>query len=118
MLRSSSSDGCIEGTKPYASIFLKRVNNFKHEELGLIGETATIAGFTYKLLHVNPATSASVELLFSIARRLTTWLRSNIQQTILNDLAMFSYHKRHVDMIFLLETGITALESLRKQIDL
>eukprot|EP00795_Rhopilema_esculentum_P006611 gene6611-12148_t len=45
---------------------LKRVTNFKSAELCLIGEVVTIC----KLLPVNPATSASAERSFSMARRL------------------------------------------------
>ena len=42
--------------------------NFKPEERRLIGEVVIIC----KLLHVNPATSASTERSFSMARRLKT----------------------------------------------
>ena len=64
--------------------------NFKPEERRLIGEVVIIC----KLLHVNPATSASAERSFSMARRLKTWLRSNMKQARFNNLAIQNFHKK------------------------
>ena len=50
-----------------------------------------------KLLLVNPATSASAERSFSLARRLKTWLRSTILTKRFNALAILHEHKSLTD---------------------
>ena len=47
--------------------------------------------------------SASAERSFSMARRLRTWLRSNIKQAVFNNLALLSFHKQRADTMSLLE---------------
>ena len=78
---------------------LKRVTNFKPTELCLIGEVVTIC----KLLHVNPATSASAERSFSMVRRLKTWLRCNMKQARFNNLAILNCHKKRAGMMSLVD---------------
>ena len=46
-----------------------------------------------KLLHVNPATSATGRRSFWLARRLKIWLRSNMTQERFNSLAILHSHK-------------------------
>ena len=52
---------------------------------------------TCKLLLVNPATSATPERSFSLARRVTTWLRSTMTPKRFNALAILNCHKEIKD---------------------
>ena len=78
---------------------LKRVTIFKPAERCLVGEVVTIC----KLLHVNPATSASAERSFSMARRLKTWLRCIMKQGRFNNLAILKCKKKRADMMSLVD---------------
>ena len=80
---------------------LKGIMNFKPEERRLIGEVVIIC----KLLHVNPATNASAERSFSMARRLKTWQHSNMKQARFNNLAILNFHKKRADTMPLLEVA-------------
>ena len=55
-----------------------------------------------KLIHVNPATSASGERSFSTARRVKTWLRSQMTQARFTQLSILNTHKEKLDKISLL----------------
>ena len=57
------------------------------------------------LLLVNPATSASAERSFSLARRLKTWERSTMTQKRFNSLASLQEHKERTDNIHLVSIG-------------
>ena len=46
-----------------------------------------------KLLLVNPATGASGERSFSMARRVKTWLCANMKQHRFNNVALLHTHK-------------------------
>ena len=52
-----------------------------------------------KLLLVNPATSATGEPLFSMARRVKTWLRANMKQQRFNNVPLLHTHKARTDKI-------------------
>ena len=52
-----------------------------------------------KLLLVNPATSATVERPFSLARRLKTWMRSAMLSGRLNAIAILHEHKTLTDRL-------------------
>ena len=52
-----------------------------------------------KLLLVNPATSASAEKSFSLARRLKTWMRSTMLPGCLNAVAILHEHKTLADRL-------------------
>ena len=52
---------------------------------------------------VNPATSATGERSFSMARRVKTWLRANMKQQRFNNLALLHTHKTRRDKIRLLD---------------
>lgn len=65
------------------------------EELILISEVVKL----YKLIAVNPATSASGERSFSMATRLKTWLRARMTAQRFNSLAILHSHKEKTDKI-------------------
>ena len=52
-----------------------------------------------KLLLVNPATSASAERSFSLARRLNTWMRSTMLSSPLNAMAILHERKTLTDRL-------------------
>ena len=81
--------------------FLNELKELPNEERQLIRHVVTIS----KLLHVNPATSASGERSFSMARRLKTWLRSKMTQERFNSLAILHSHKCKTDTLNLLDIG-------------
>ena len=57
-----------------------------------------------KLLLVNPATSATGERSFSMARRVKTWLRANMKQQRFNNVALLLHsHKARTDKMRLLD---------------
>lgn len=58
-----------------------------------------------KLILVSPATSATGERMFSMARRVKTWLRSNMQQQRFNNIALLHCHKDRTDRIRLLDVA-------------
>lgn len=58
-----------------------------------------------KLIHVNPATSASGERSFSTARRVKTWLRSQMTQGRFNHLSILNTHKERLDEISLVSVA-------------
>ncbi|KAJ8018696.1 52 kDa repressor of the inhibitor of the protein kinase [Holothuria leucospilota] len=58
-----------------------------------------------RLLHVSPATSATGERSFSTARRIKTWLRSNMLQRRFNSLAILNSHKERTDQLCLHSIG-------------
>lgn len=72
-----------------------------NEEKYLIPNVIT----TCKLLLVNPATSATPERSFSLARRVKTWLRATMTQKRFNALAMLNYHKEVTDALDLVKVG-------------
>ena len=61
------------------------------------------------LLLINPATSASAERSFSIARRLKTWQRSTMEQVRFIALAILNVHKDVTDKIDLNAVGNNSL---------
>ena len=54
---------------------------------------------------VNPATSATGERLFSMARRMKTWLRAKMKQQRFNNVALLHTHKARTDKIRLLDVA-------------
>lgn len=59
----------------------------------------------FNLLLVNPATSATPERTFSLARRLKTWQRSTMSQKRFSSLAILNFHKKETDQIDLAVVG-------------
>ena len=57
------------------------------------------------LLLVNPATSATGERSFFMARRVKTWLRANMKQQRFNNVALLHTHKARTDKIRLLDVA-------------
>ena len=72
---------------------LCRVQTWSIEEKSIVSEIFKIC----KLLHVNPATTATGERSFSSARRLKTWQRSTMTQRRFNSITVLNNHKRRTD---------------------
>lgn len=64
-------------------------------EQSLLSEVMTIS----KLILVNPASTASGERSFSMARRLKTWLRARMSPSRFNSLALLNTHKDRCDKL-------------------
>ena len=54
---------------------------------------------------LNPATSATPERSFSLARRIKTWQRATMSQRRFNSLAILNCHKDGTDKIDLVSVG-------------
>ena len=87
---------------------LKAVKSLTDHERHMITEIIDIC----KLLLVNPAStdydpakSATGERSFSMARRVKTWLRANMKQQRLNNVALLHTHKARTDKIRLLDVA-------------
>ena len=74
---------------------LTAVTNLQQHERRLIDHVITVC----KLIHVNPATSATGERSFSTARRVKTWQRSQMLQARFNHLAILNTHKERLDWL-------------------
>ena len=71
------------------------------EELNLIPNVVLVC----MLLQINPATSATPERSFSLARRSMTWQRSTMIQKRFNSIAIMHCHKTDTDMLDLVAVG-------------
>lgn len=58
-----------------------------------------------KLLLVNPATTATAERSFLLARRIKTWLRSKMLAARFNSMAILHAHKQLTDSLSLTEVA-------------
>ena len=58
-----------------------------------------------KLLLVNPATSATGQRSFSMARKVKTWLRAKMKQQRFNNVALLHTHKARTDKIRLVDVA-------------
>ena len=76
---------------------LEEIKLLPKAERALISEIITVC----KLLQVNPATSATGERSFSTARRLKTWLRSQMLQSRFTNLAFLNTQKERLDKLCL-----------------
>ena len=56
-----------------------------------------------KILAVNPASSATAERTFSLARRVKTWMRSTILPTRFNSVSILNFHKDRTDKLDLIK---------------
>ena len=56
-----------------------------------------------KILAVNPASSATAERTFSLARRVKTWMRSTMLPTRFNSVSILHFHKDRTDKIDLIK---------------
>ena len=77
----------------YFAGVLKAVKSLTDDERHMITEVIVIC----KLLLVNPATSATGDRLFSMARRVKTWLHANMKQQRFNNVALLHTHKARTD---------------------
>ena len=76
-----------------------KIKELPTPERKMINEVISV----YKLLLVNPATSASGERSFSTARRLKTWLRSTMTQERFSNLTILNSHKERTERLSLLD---------------
>lgn len=84
-----------DSTASCFSEILNQVKLMSDEEKLMMENVLTIC----KLLNINPATSATGERSFSTARRVKTWLRSNMTQRRFNSLAILNEHKERTDKL-------------------
>lgn len=56
-----------------------------------------------KILAVNPASSATAERTFSLARRVKTWMRSTMLPTRFNSVSILNFHKDRTDKLDLIK---------------
>ena len=80
---------------------LNAVKSLDTAQKHMISEVIVIC----KLIQVNPATSASAERSFSMARRVKTWLRANMSQKRFTHLALLNSHKNRTDRIRLIDVA-------------
>lgn len=80
---------------------LGRIQELSFGEKDLISEIVTIC----VLINVNPATSATGERTFSMARRVKTWLRSTMTQKLFNSIALLHFHKERTDKLCLTDVA-------------
>lgn len=89
----------------------KQINSFSdivEEVKGLAGDQrAMISEIVQicKLLLVNPATAATGERSFSMARRVKTWLRAKMTQQRFNHVAILNTHKTRTDALRLIDVA-------------
>lgn len=88
-----------EGPMECFDCILSAVKKLSKAEKSLVSEAVTLC----KLLAVNPATSASCERSFLAARRLKTWLRSNMTQQQFSNLTLLNCHKRETEKLNVIE---------------
>jgi len=91
-------DGSNNQIKCFSNI-LEKIKTLNDHERCLINQVITLC----KIMLVIPATSASAERSFSTARRLKTWLRSQMGQSRFNDICILNTHKKRLDDLPLLD---------------
>ena len=91
---------------------LAKIKQLSEAEKCMITEIITLC----KLLLVNPATSAAVEISFSSARKLKTRLRSTMTQTRFSNLTILNTHKQRTNKLCLIDVAneFAALNENRK----
>ena len=57
----------------------------------------------YRILAVNSGSSSTAGSIFSMARRVTNWMRSSMLSSQFNSVAMLHYHKERTDRIDLIK---------------
>ena len=80
---------------------LNAVKSLETAQKHMISEVIVIC----KLIQVNPVTSASAERSFSMARRVKTWLRANLNQNRFTHLASLNSHKTRTDKLRLIDVA-------------
>ena len=64
-----------------------------------------------RILAVNPASSATAERTFSLARRVKTWMRSTMLPTRFNSVSILNFHKDRTDKLDLIKTANAFVQS-------
>ena len=80
---------------------IEQMQSLSREEKTLIRNVCVIC----KLLAVNPATSATAERTFSMARRVKTWMRSTMLPSRFNSVAILNFHKANTDSLDLIKVA-------------
>ena len=57
----------------------------------------------YRILAVNSGSSSTAGRIFSMARRVTNWMRSSMLSSQFNSVAMLHYHKEPTDRLDLIK---------------
>ena len=105
----------------FKQIFKQKVNHFD-DSLKAMEETTSDTRLLFpnvmiviQLLLINPATSATPERSFSVARRIKTWLRSSMTPSRFNALSFLHTHKDLVDGldVIIVANDFVSLNSVR-----
>ena len=64
-----------------------------------------------RILAVNPASSATAERTFSLARRVKTWMRSTMLPTRFNSVSILNFHKDRTDKLDLIKIANAFVQS-------
>ena len=80
---------------------LNAVKSLDTAQKHMISEVIVIC----KLIQASPVTSASAERSFSMARRVKTWLRTNMNQNRFTNLALLNSHKTRTDKLRLIDVA-------------
>ena len=75
--------------------FVKEMKLLNDPERHLLSNIMKICN----LLAVNPASSATDERTFSLARRVKTWMRSSMLPTRFNSVSALNFHKERTDRL-------------------
>ena len=86
---------------------VKHLQTILHLELSLMPNFLILV----RLLLVSGATSATLKMSFSLARRLKSWLRTSASQRMFNSLAILNIHKEELDRIYLIEVAKEFVEN-------
>ena len=78
-----------------------KIKELLNPEREMIKEVITL----FKLILINPATTAAGERSFSTARRLKTWLRSRMNQERFRNLTVLNIHKERTDRRSTIDTA-------------
>lgn len=75
------------------------MKQLKNPEKKLLDNVCNIC----KILAVNPASSATAERTFSLARRVKNWMRSTMLPVRFNSIAILNFHKKRTDGLDLIK---------------
>ena len=64
-----------------------------------------------RILAVYPASSATAERTFSLARRVKTWMRSAMLPTRFNSVSMLNFHKDRTDKLYFIKIANAFVQS-------
>lgn len=86
---------------------LKEIRLLEHPEKKFLGNVCKIC----RILAVNPASSATAERTFSLARRVKTWMRSTMLPSRFNSISILNFHKDRTDKLDLIKIANAFVQS-------